>query len=106
VSAVQSQIRSRGFSAWEVDNRNQAALNATPAGVNQIFAKTFSSADGAVRLTGRVRLRPLVPALGIGRQQFGCLAGERHLGQRIAKPAQLTALPIVPPARAYTGADR
>lgn len=34
------------FTAWEVDNRNQAALNATPAGVNQIFAQTFSSAAG------------------------------------------------------------
>jgi hypothetical protein len=34
------------FSAWEVDSRNQAALNATPAGVNQIFAEAFSSADG------------------------------------------------------------
>jgi peptidoglycan hydrolase-like protein with peptidoglycan-binding domain len=34
------------FSAWEASNRNQAALNATPAAVNQIFAETFSSAAG------------------------------------------------------------
>ena len=34
------------FSAWEADNRDQAALNATPAAVNQIFAESFSSADG------------------------------------------------------------
>jgi hypothetical protein len=34
------------FSAWEADNRDQAAKNATPAAVNQIFAESFSSADG------------------------------------------------------------
>ena len=34
------------FSAWEAGNRDQAALNATPAAVNQIFAQSFSSGDG------------------------------------------------------------
>jgi peptidoglycan hydrolase-like protein with peptidoglycan-binding domain len=34
------------FGAWEAHNRDQAAKNATPAAVNQIFAETFSSADG------------------------------------------------------------
>jgi peptidoglycan hydrolase-like protein with peptidoglycan-binding domain len=34
------------FSAWEADNRDQAAKNATPAAVNEIFAETFSSGDG------------------------------------------------------------
>jgi peptidoglycan hydrolase-like protein with peptidoglycan-binding domain len=34
------------FSAWETHNRDQAALNATPAAVNQIFAQTFSAGDG------------------------------------------------------------
>jgi peptidoglycan hydrolase-like protein with peptidoglycan-binding domain len=34
------------FSAWEAHNRDQAAKNATPAAVNQIFAETFSPADG------------------------------------------------------------
>jgi len=34
------------FSAWEADNRDQAAKNATPAAVTQLFAQTFSPADG------------------------------------------------------------
>jgi peptidoglycan hydrolase-like protein with peptidoglycan-binding domain len=34
------------FSAWQADNRDQAALNATPAAVSQIFAQSFSSGDG------------------------------------------------------------
>jgi peptidoglycan hydrolase-like protein with peptidoglycan-binding domain len=34
------------FSAWEADNRDQAALNATPTAVSQIFAQSFSAADG------------------------------------------------------------
>ncbi len=34
------------FSAWEAHNRGQAALNATPAAVNQVFAQSFSAADG------------------------------------------------------------
>jgi peptidoglycan hydrolase-like protein with peptidoglycan-binding domain len=34
------------FGAWEASNRDQAALNATPAAVNQIFAETFSAGDG------------------------------------------------------------
>jgi peptidoglycan hydrolase-like protein with peptidoglycan-binding domain len=34
------------FSAWEAHSRDQAAKNATPAAVNEIFAQTFSSADG------------------------------------------------------------
>ena len=34
------------FNAWKANNRDQAALNATPAAVTQIFAQTFSSADG------------------------------------------------------------
>jgi peptidoglycan hydrolase-like protein with peptidoglycan-binding domain len=34
------------FSAWQAHNRDQAAKNATPAAVNQIFAETFSAADG------------------------------------------------------------
>jgi peptidoglycan hydrolase-like protein with peptidoglycan-binding domain len=34
------------FSAWQAHNRGQAAKNATPAAVNQIFAQTFSAADG------------------------------------------------------------
>ena len=34
------------FSAWEAGNRNQAALNATPSAVDQIFAESFSSGDG------------------------------------------------------------
>ena len=34
------------FSAWEANNPDQAALNATPAAVNQIFAQTFSPSDG------------------------------------------------------------
>jgi murein L,D-transpeptidase YcbB/YkuD len=34
------------FSAWEANNRDQAAKNATPAAVTQLFAQTFSSADG------------------------------------------------------------
>ena len=34
------------FSAWEAHNRDRAAKNATLAAVNQIFAETFSSADG------------------------------------------------------------
>ena len=34
------------FSAWEAHNRDQAAKNATPAAVNQVFAETFSAGDG------------------------------------------------------------
>jgi murein L,D-transpeptidase YcbB/YkuD len=34
------------FSAWESNNRDQAAKNATPAAVDQIFAQTFSPAEG------------------------------------------------------------
>ena len=34
------------FNAWEADNRDQAAKNATPAAVNEIFAEIFSSGDG------------------------------------------------------------
>ena len=34
------------FGAWEAGNRGQAAKNATPAAVNQIFAQSFSSAAG------------------------------------------------------------
>lgn len=33
------------FSAWETGNRDQAAKNATPAAVNEIFAESFSSSD-------------------------------------------------------------
>jgi Putative peptidoglycan binding domain len=34
------------FSAWEANNRDQAGKNATPAAVNEIFAQSFSPADG------------------------------------------------------------
>jgi hypothetical protein len=34
------------FNAWEAHNHDQAAKNATPAAVNEIFAKSFSSGDG------------------------------------------------------------
>jgi peptidoglycan hydrolase-like protein with peptidoglycan-binding domain len=34
------------FSAWETNNRGQAAKNATPTAVNQVFAESFSAADG------------------------------------------------------------
>jgi len=34
------------FSAWEANNRGQAALNASPTGVNEVFAQSFSAADG------------------------------------------------------------
>ena len=34
------------FSAWEAGDRDQAAKNATPAAVNQIFAQSFSPTDG------------------------------------------------------------
>ena len=34
------------FNAWAANDQDQAAKNATPAGVTQIFAQTFSSADG------------------------------------------------------------
>ena len=34
------------FNAWEAHNRDQAAKNATPAAVNEIFAESFSSGDG------------------------------------------------------------
>jgi peptidoglycan hydrolase-like protein with peptidoglycan-binding domain len=34
------------FSAWEAGNRDQAAMNATPAAVNQIFGQSFSPGDG------------------------------------------------------------
>ena len=33
------------FAAWEASNRGQAAMNATPAAVNEIFAESFSSGD-------------------------------------------------------------
>jgi peptidoglycan hydrolase-like protein with peptidoglycan-binding domain len=34
------------FSAWEASDRDQAGKNATPAAVNEIFAQSFSPADG------------------------------------------------------------
>ena len=34
------------FSAWEANNRGQAAKNATPTAVNEVFAQSFSAADG------------------------------------------------------------
>jgi len=34
------------FSAWEANNRGQAAKNATATAVNQVFAESFSAADG------------------------------------------------------------
>ena len=34
------------FNAWAANDQGQAARNATPAAVTQIFAQTFSSADG------------------------------------------------------------
>jgi peptidoglycan hydrolase-like protein with peptidoglycan-binding domain len=34
------------FNAWAANDRDQAAKNATPAAVTQIFDQTFSSADG------------------------------------------------------------
>ena len=34
------------FSAWEAHNRDQAAKNATPSAVNQVFAESFSASDG------------------------------------------------------------
>ena len=34
------------FGAWEAGNRSVAALNATAAAVNEIFAETFSPGDG------------------------------------------------------------
>ena len=34
------------FSAWEANDRDQAAKNATPAAVNEIFAESFSPGDG------------------------------------------------------------
>jgi peptidoglycan hydrolase-like protein with peptidoglycan-binding domain len=34
------------FGAWEASNRSAAALNATAAAVNEIFAETFSASDG------------------------------------------------------------
>jgi peptidoglycan hydrolase-like protein with peptidoglycan-binding domain len=34
------------FSAWEAHNRGQAAKNATPAAVNDVFAQSFSAGDG------------------------------------------------------------
>ena len=34
------------FSSWEASNRDQAAKNATPAAVNEIFAESFSLSDG------------------------------------------------------------
>jgi peptidoglycan hydrolase-like protein with peptidoglycan-binding domain len=34
------------FSAWEVNDQDQAAKNATPAAVTEIFAESFSAADG------------------------------------------------------------
>jgi hypothetical protein len=33
------------FNAWEANNRDQAAKNATPA-ANELFAASFSSGDG------------------------------------------------------------
>ena len=35
-----------GFNAWEANNRDQAAKNATPAAENEIFAESFSPGDG------------------------------------------------------------
>jgi peptidoglycan hydrolase-like protein with peptidoglycan-binding domain len=47
LAAPQAQTAAQEvFSAWEAHNRDQAAMNATPAAVNQIFAQTFSAADG------------------------------------------------------------
>ena len=34
------------FTAWEVNDQDQAAKNATPAAVTEIFAESFSPADG------------------------------------------------------------
>jgi hypothetical protein len=34
------------FNAWEAHDGDQAAKNATPAAVNEIFAESFSSGDG------------------------------------------------------------
>jgi hypothetical protein len=34
------------FAAWEAHNRNQAAKNATPSAVTDIFVDSFSSSDG------------------------------------------------------------
>ena len=34
------------FSAWEANDRDQAGKNATPAAVSEIFAQSFSPADG------------------------------------------------------------
>src|SRR5215467_1359576 len=34
------------FSAWEANNRDQAGKNATPTAVNEMFAESFSAADG------------------------------------------------------------
>ena len=34
------------FSAWEANDQEQAAKNAAPAAVNEIFAESFSPADG------------------------------------------------------------
>ena len=34
------------FSAWEANDQDQAAKNATPAAVTEIFAESFSPADG------------------------------------------------------------
>ena len=34
------------FNAWEANNRDEAGKNATPAAVNEIFAQSFSAADG------------------------------------------------------------
>jgi peptidoglycan hydrolase-like protein with peptidoglycan-binding domain len=34
------------FSAWQAHDRDQAAKNATPAAVNEIFAQSFSPGDG------------------------------------------------------------
>ena len=34
------------FSAWEANDQDQAAKNATPTTVNEIFAESFSPADG------------------------------------------------------------
>ena len=47
LAAPDPQIAAKDvFSAWEAHNRDQAAKNATPAAVNQIFAETFSAGDG------------------------------------------------------------
>jgi hypothetical protein len=47
LAAPQAQTAAQDvFSAWQARNRDQAALNATPAAVNQIFAQAFSAADG------------------------------------------------------------